>query len=583
MIQLIPQDEMIFFTLGLHENNGRAFHWKGRVFRAVKHEFADHTREMFACGLIRELAEMDLIPDSWITDFTAEGYDLVLESSLISVNEYPLEWTFSMLKDAAKAVLKVNLISAKYGYQTEDCHGFNILFDGCKPKFVDLGSFRKMASPDKSWMAYDEFVRCYYHVLLIWSKGKSYIAHRILSDNYWNRFSACDDYYLAESGLKGNKQLELCELLDKIELFNVNKTRKGNVVVKSRNDPSRISFPRIIELLKKYEVRSITDLSRDVGTLTKQLLQESTVDEVIYIDNDEESTDELYTSMKSDPYGKHKLNVFLMNFLVPIDNYGSKSAYSRVCSDAVIAFSLAHRLLLNEYTTIDAFLGAIKRCASKYAFIDFYPFGPFLPIAFIDEINQPSLPLWYSLDWFREHLSVHFNIISEEKLDLNRILFVCEVIDASRGEKELVDIGDRLMVQSVIRENADSIENLSGFHQFENWSGTPIRWMKSDATILVRSLENCPAVLSLKATSFYRNRTLEVYAGNELLTREVISPGSFVEIATPVRLVKDINVFRLRVPEGCERPSDKPELNSGDERYLSVAIQNMTLGKRKFG
>jgi hypothetical protein len=132
-------------------------------------------------------------------------------------------------------------------------------------------------------------------------------------------------------------------------------------------------------------------------------------------------------------------------------------------------------------------------------------------------------------------------------------------------------------------ENADSLENLSGFYHFENTSGTPIRWMKADVTIFVRSFENCPAALSLKATSFYRNRTLEVYASDELLTRVAIPTERYVEITTPVCLVEGINAFRLRVPEGCERPSDKPELNSLDERYLSVAIQNMTLARRKFG
>ena len=106
-----------------------------------------------------------------------------------------------MLKDAADAVLKLNIISNKYGYQTADCHGFNILFDGCTPRFIDLGSLIEIGSQEKNWVAYDEFLRCYYHILLIWSKGKSYYAHRILSDNYWRRFTPYDSYYLEESGL----------------------------------------------------------------------------------------------------------------------------------------------------------------------------------------------------------------------------------------------------------------------------------------------------------------------------------------------------------------------------------------------
>ena len=203
--------------MAIHGNNGRVFFWKNRVFRAVKREYSDQCRDLFTCGLIAKLIEVDLIPDSWITDFSLDGYDMVLESKNISVTTFPQEWTFSMLKDAAIAVLQVNIISAKFGYQTLDCHGFNILFDGCNPKFIDLGSFVKIINPNRNWAAYDEFIRCYYHVLLIWSKGKFYLANRILSDNNWKRFSPHDDYYLEESGLKAKRQLTLGELLDKIE------------------------------------------------------------------------------------------------------------------------------------------------------------------------------------------------------------------------------------------------------------------------------------------------------------------------------------------------------------------------------
>lgn len=97
--------------------------------------------------------------------------------------------------------------------------------------------------------------------------------------------------------------------------------------------------------------------------------------------------------------------------------------------------------------------------------------------------------------------------------------------------------------------------------------------MQANATLLVNSSENRTARLSLNAQSFYRNQTLEVYAGDELLTKAAIPSKVFIEIEVTIHLVKGINSLRLRVPEGCERPSDKPELNSSDERYLS---QNMT-------
>jgi len=123
----------------------------------------------------------------------------------------------------------------------------------------------------------------------------------------------------------------------------------------------------------------------------------------------------------------------------------------------------------------------------------------------------------------------------------------------------------------------------SGFYYEENWSGAPTRWMQANATLLVNSSENRTTTLSLNAQSLYRNRTLEVYVGDKLLTKAAIPTKGFVEMETPVHLVKGTNALRLRVPEGCERPSDIKELNSPDGRCLSVAIQNVALGERKFG
>jgi hypothetical protein len=121
----------------------------------------------------------------------------------------------------------------------------------------------------------------------------------------------------------------------------------------------------------------------------------------------------------------------------------------------------------------------------------------------------------------------------------------------------------------------------SGFHGQEDWFGTSTRWMQANATFLVNSSEDRTTILSLNAQSFYRNRTLEVYTGDELLTRAAIPSEGFVEIEAPIHLAKGMNALRLRVPEGCERPSEIQELNSSDERCLSVAIQNVALGEKQ--
>jgi hypothetical protein len=118
------------------------------------------------------------------------------------------------------------------------------------------------------------------------------------------------------------------------------------------------------------------------------------------------------------------------------------------------------------------------------------------------------------------------------------------------------------------------VDCLSGFFDVENWHGTPTRWMQPEATFLISSPEDRTANLSLQALSFYRPRTLEVYSRGKLAAR-VDVPTSFINVGVPLHLAKGENTVRLQVPEGSERPSDKPELNNPDSRFLSLAVQNL--------
>jgi hypothetical protein len=117
----------------------------------------------------------------------------------------------------------------------------------------------------------------------------------------------------------------------------------------------------------------------------------------------------------------------------------------------------------------------------------------------------------------------------------------------------------------------------SGFHSPESWSGVPTRWMQSKAALKAFSFENCTANLSLRAMSFYRPRTLEIYVGGDLAGRVAVPSSSFTDINVQVRLAKGESVLDLQVPEGCERPCDIIELKEPDSRCMSIAVQSITV------
>lgn len=115
----------------------------------------------------------------------------------------------------------------------------------------------------------------------------------------------------------------------------------------------------------------------------------------------------------------------------------------------------------------------------------------------------------------------------------------------------------------------------SGWHGEENWSGISTQWMESNSTLIAYSPKSYTANLNLKAFSFYRPRTLEIYVGNALAARTAISPSGFTNIATPVQLIGGNNTISLQVSEGCERPNDIKELNNSDKRCLSIAVRDI--------
>lgn len=136
--------------------------------------------------------------------------------------------------------------------------------------------------------------------------------------------------------------------------------------------------------------------------------------------------------------------------------------------------------------------------------------------------------------------------------------------------------------QETIPQNTEFSPAFSqGFYEEEIWSATPTHWMSGNAMLLLNSSKNRTSTLKFIAKSFYQNRTLEVYSGDDLLNAVIVPSDRFVEIEASVHLAKGTNIIKFHVPEGCDKPADIQELNSTDNRCLSVAIQNIVLGEWK--
>lgn len=465
----IPSKEIRFSALSMVDDIGKVFFWKNRVFRAINYEAVETVKEIFSSGMIEELVENKLFPKSWITDYIIDGYRLVVEHEKIHPVTYPYEWSFSMLKDAAITVLQINLIARKYGYQTKDCHGFNVLFDGPYPKYVDLGSFIKVEPKSTGWIAYEEFLRLYFYPLRIWSNGNDYIARRMLlgpsiMPHYgyllyrhpFYRFMNLEILKKIITLYYGFKKISLISskvikkrfpgyfgdlivylrakrvlpfqlvrfssLIKKIQRFSKkkHKTSWSNYHNKFYDEYGKLRstprFDRIISIIKEreHEIRTVLEIGGNQGVLSKLLLERTNIESVICTDYDEFAIDLSYLSSKK----YNKFTTAYLDFVSPIIPARRESPAERFRSDAVLALAVTHHLILTQKRSIDFIFKTISMYSKRYVFIEFMPLGLW------NGKSAKQIPPWYTTEWFKSSFKNYFNMILEEQIGDNRILFV---------------------------------------------------------------------------------------------------------------------------------------------------------------
>lgn len=169
------------------------------------------------------------------------------------------------------------------------------------------------------------------------------------------------------------------------------------------------------------------------------------------------------------------------------------------------------------------------------------------------------------------YIVIHKTYLSTEEIDYLRAYLHEITTDGSRIHED----EDLITVQNP-HEAAGTFPILeTGWHDLENWTGTPTRWTDGNATMILYSEENTTATMTLTVRSFHLPRSLEILVNDHLLAETEVTTD-FRSIGVPVTLVRGENVVRLHVPEGGERPCDLSE-KSKDTRILSIAVQNISI------
>jgi SAM-dependent methyltransferase len=167
--------------VGLHsfrDPDGYVFESQGRIFRCVLPHAADDLRAFLGSSLAAQwmaegkLVHTRILQNPFEVELPAECQGrlttgtVMLEHTPIVFRNYPYEWTPEMLCSAATLTLESALAAMRAGFVLKDATPYNVMFDGAKPVFLDVLSFRRRDPLESIWQPYAQFMRTFVYPLM---------------------------------------------------------------------------------------------------------------------------------------------------------------------------------------------------------------------------------------------------------------------------------------------------------------------------------------------------------------------------------------------------------------------------------
>ena len=441
----INETEIAYRGFTTLDRLGRVFIYKEKFYRGIYPDKVEYVEELLQSGLLAELVKSGAFIETTKTAFYCDSFPLILEHKRIT-SSLPTDWSFSMLKDAVKTILRVNNICNKYGYKLGDAHPYNICFDRVQPKWIDFGSIQKDSSG--IWEARQEFTDCSivplafiarnellqgYSLLLALRAFKLYSKpfRDTLSYKSFIEMIATGTEPFNEDTADGKWIDSFCATYDNDTSYWGNYQENAASIEKNLHEHAENRFQRFFKiphLVKKYasDAKTALDLAGNSGQASFIFSQTCKFNKIINVDYDSLAIEESYRFLKNHP--SINAETYLLNFMLPVQ----QDSIENFRSDLVFALAVTHHLLLTQGYKIDGIFEQIKLYSNKYVFIEFMPLGLWGG----DPTNKPEIPDWYTLEWFKINFQKHFTLLGVEVLEehtindrkeAHRVLFIGKI------------------------------------------------------------------------------------------------------------------------------------------------------------
>ena len=136
------------------------------AYRTVYSPHDAETMEFLGSLLARQMVQSGQLISSEILSLKPE---LKLRHRRLPFLNFPWEWSPSMWSSAAELTLGLCGDLLKEGWVLKDATPLNVVFEGCRPVFVDVLSFARADLSTPIWLAYGQFVRTFLLPLLTYT------------------------------------------------------------------------------------------------------------------------------------------------------------------------------------------------------------------------------------------------------------------------------------------------------------------------------------------------------------------------------------------------------------------------------
>jgi SAM-dependent methyltransferase len=467
----IPLDEIEFHPNSFCDRDGRVFRWQGELYRGITHHNATLYRDILGKGIVQTLVDQNFLIDTALTTLSLPGYAMVVKHRALPFVSYVHEWCPEMLKDAALFITDMMIELANHGLTLVDFSTWDMLFEGCRPVFVDFCTINCADfDGDRSWTMFkDDFQSYFIYPLRLMSQGYGHLMRYLLADHThnlihpelaallgypslyadllkrsgwhpkitWRNFPAAihplrqRSYWLLRRVLLWigiDIQVRGCALIQQLRR-EVDAITLPSCARPADDDLTLPPFQEwtvkqigVHQSLSKLRPKTVLDIGCGAGWYAH--LAASLGSNVVALDWDAHQVGQCYQFARD-----RSLSILplVMDICNPSPGQGICNkvippAIQRLTCEMVLALGLVHLLVFEQSLTFPQISETLASFAKRWVLVEF--------ISFEDaEIHRqwPEKPIWYSLEHFIETLEQHFSEVTAQSAPVeSRVLLLCE-------------------------------------------------------------------------------------------------------------------------------------------------------------